>query len=187
MSIVSKHTFIRNSIIATTTECRNSPGVPGATRGHIYVRNSILQTYNCGNIHRITVPLNLGTLTGSPAYYPLLHGSGALAAGSGMFCPAIDQLGNARPNPPGSRCDIGAFEANASPPTATPGPSPTVMMMMGGGGSDIDQELTATPTATLTVTASPTPDVPVNLQAERSISTRSYSTGTRPQLRQMVT
>ena len=130
----SKYTFIRNSIIATTTECRNSPGVPGATRGHVYVRNSILQTYNCGNIHRITVPLNLGALTGSPAYYPLLHGSGALAAASGMYCPTIDQLGNSRPNPPGSRCDIGAFEADASPPTLTPGPSPTMMMM--GGGQD---------------------------------------------------
>ena len=162
----SKYTFIRNSIIATTTECRNSPGVPGATRGHIYVRNSILQTYNCGNIHRITVPLNLGALTGSPAYYPLLHGSGALAAGSGMYCPAIDQLGNARPNPPGSRCDIGAFESNASPPTMTPGPSPTMMMM--GGGQDIEQETTATPTPTATVTATPTRDpgdIPLNLQA----------------------
>ena len=40
----------------------------------------------------------------------LLEGSPAIEAGENAGCPATDQRGVARPQPPGGRCDIGAFE-----------------------------------------------------------------------------
>jgi len=56
---------------------------------------------------------NLGSLIGSPAYYPLLAGSPAIDAGNpatpgsgGDACAATDQRGVARVGP----CDIGAYE-----------------------------------------------------------------------------
>ena len=115
--------------------------------------------------------VRLGSLTGSPAYFPLQTGSIGLQEGDPDHCTATDQLGNARPNPAGTNCDLGAVEGDASPPTITPGPSPTprqspTMMMMMGGGQDIEQEPTETPSPT--VTPSPTRDardVPNSLQA----------------------
>ena len=114
--------------------------------------------------------VRLGSLTGSPAYFPLQTGSIGLQEGDPDHCTATDQLGNARPNPAGSNCDLGAVEGDASPPTITPGPSPTPRqsptMMMMGGGQDIEQEPTETPSPT--VTPSPTRDardVPNSLQA----------------------
>ena len=68
-------------------------------------------------------PIKLGTLVepadGSPAYFPLLDGSPALGNGHPEHCPATDQLGNARPNPSGSNCDLGAVESSIVPPTET--------------------------------------------------------------------
>ena len=153
----SGHLFLRNVLSLDEISCRK-----GYSR--LYFSGSIFHTYGCGGTWRGSGPYNLGPITGSPGYRPLLSGSTAIGAGNSQYCLAVDQLGNARPNPPGSNCDIGAFEADAAPPTVTPGgPSPTMMMM--GGGQDIEQELTATPTPSPTGTASPTPDVPVNLQA----------------------
>jgi predicted outer membrane repeat protein len=60
---------------------------------------------------------NLGTLTGSPAYFPLNVGSPAIDAGTNSGCPATDQRGVARPQ--GSLCDIGAFEYIPPPPLVT--------------------------------------------------------------------
>jgi predicted outer membrane repeat protein len=51
---------------------------------------------------------NLGTLTGSPAYFPLNAGSLAINAGTNTGCPSTDQRGVARPE--GTNCDIGAYE-----------------------------------------------------------------------------
>ena len=74
-------------------------------------------------------PIMLGELVeptdGSPAYYPVLHGSPALGNGHSDYCPATDQLGNARPNPAGENCDLGAIEANPVAPTDTPIPTAT--------------------------------------------------------------
>ena len=87
-------------------------------------------------------PINLGALTGSPGYLPLLGGSAALGAGASAYCPATDQLGNTRPNPSGSNCDLGAVEAGANPPTLTPTATNTTatptMMMMGGQDNPAD-------------------------------------------------
>ena len=150
--------YVYNSIMGgsnTVEDCR------------VYSRNFVMENTwaedGCEGYYIDRVPssgnINLGSLIvpadGSPPYFPLLTGSAALAAGAADRCPAFDQLGNARPNPAGSTCDLGAVESNANPPTLTPGPSPTMMMVpMMGGGQDIDQEPTETPTTT--VTASPT-------------------------------
>ena len=80
--------------------------------------NSAAGTYNANNAQ-----VNLGELVepadGSPPYYPLLEGSIALGNGDPAHCLSIDQLGNARPNPSGSNCDLGAVESSivANSPT----------------------------------------------------------------------
>ena len=85
-------------------------------------------------VHGLTVrddgDLNLGTLTGSPAYFPLLAGSLAIDAADAKYCPDTDQAGNSRPV--GEACDIGAFELQSAQEdaveptaTATETPSPT--------------------------------------------------------------
>ena len=66
---------------------------------------------------------NLGALTGSPAYYPLLAGSPAINAARADYCPTTDQAGAARPI--GAACDIGAHESSASATAATETTSPT--------------------------------------------------------------
>ena len=83
----------------------------------------------------------LGTLTGSPAYHPLLPGSPAINAAHADHCPSTDQAGNSRPYPDDGKCDIGSLESRSSPPTATAIPTNTD---------------TATATATITATASAT-------------------------------
>jgi predicted outer membrane repeat protein len=64
-----------------------------------------------------TNPL-LGTLTSSPAYFPLNAGSPAIDKGNDAFCAALlvnNQSQNGVPRPQGAHCDIGAFEY--TPPT----------------------------------------------------------------------
>ena len=70
--------------------------------------------------------LRLGQLTGEPAYFPLQDGSPALDAAIADYCPAIDQIGTARPQ--GDGCDVGAIEsatAELAPiPVVPPPPCP---------------------------------------------------------------
>jgi hypothetical protein len=63
---------------------------------------------------------NLAAATGSPAYLPLNVGSLAINAGNDTKCAAApvsstSQNGLSRPN--GAHCDIGAYEADVTPPT----------------------------------------------------------------------
>ena len=67
----------------------------------------------------------LGTLTGSPAYYPLLSGSPAINAAHADHCPSSDQTGQGRPYPAGGACDIGAFEFQSDSVAATLAPTAT--------------------------------------------------------------
>lgn len=46
----------------------------------------------------------------------LAAGSAALGAGVAATCPTTDQRGQPRPNPPGTRCDAGAYESSSGPP-----------------------------------------------------------------------
>ena len=93
--------------------------------------------------------INLGSLTGSPAYYPLLSGSPAIDAAAAAHCPSLDQAGTTRPA--GSGCDIGAYEKPPDPPTATDTETPTE---------------TATETVTPAATATRDPHAPQLLQIQ---------------------
>jgi hypothetical protein len=71
--------------------------------------------------HKNTAPL-LGPLQdngGSTLTRALLAGSPAIDAGDNSACPGTDQRGVPRPQPPGGKCDIGAFErvGDGSAPT----------------------------------------------------------------------
>lgn len=88
--------------------------------------------------------LNLGGLTGSPAYYPLLNGSVAIDAGDSSYCNSTDQAGSTRPYPDGGSCDLGAFERQTA--SATYSVTPIVIP-------------TSVPTPTITPT--PTPANPI--------------------------
>ena len=90
-------------------------------------------------------PINLGELTGSPGYFPLLAGSAALGAGDPDHCPATDQAGKVRPNPSSENCDLGAAESSAIAGTLTPTQTITATVQ------------TPTDTATPTATASANP------------------------------
>ena len=65
---------------------------------------------------------NLGTLTGSPAYFPLNSGSLAIDAGDNAVC-AATPVSNASQNgllrPQGAHCDIGSYERDNIPPVVS--------------------------------------------------------------------
>ena len=141
---------IRNSIIA------NNPG--GNCRiysnGDVEITASLIEDENdCGSA-TITSDPALGSLSG--AYHPLLGNSPALGAGASAHCTAADQLGNARPNPAGSNCDLGAVESSLSL------------------SQNSEEEPTETPTADPTATSTRDPnDIPRNLNS--IVSTNSVT------------
>ena len=66
-------------------------------------------------------PLVGALTTGTLPYHPLGANSPALEAAAQTHCATTDQVGNARPRPASTVCDIGAFESDlrpAPPPTA---------------------------------------------------------------------
>ena len=139
---------IRNSIIANHINGQ-------ACEGQATITNSIIEgTNQCGG-SPITSDPQLGSLTGN--YYLLLDTSPAIGAGNATYCTASDQIGNMRPIPTGSNCDIGAIEsARGMPlPTDTPVPSDNL------------------PTATLTPTATPTHTAIADRDADRNRDTRA--------------
>ena len=114
--------YIYNSIMAgssATHDCRH------------YTFDWVMEnTYlegGCGvggyNIGASSGEIKVGSLItpadGSPPYFPLLAGSVGIGAGDPARCPATDQLGNARPSPGQTKCDLGAVEVALLPPTAT--------------------------------------------------------------------
>ena len=64
----------------------------------------------------------LGLRSGAPAYRRLEEDSPAINAALAEYCPATDQVGNARPI--GAACDIGAFESQAGALHDPPVPPP---------------------------------------------------------------
>ncbi len=105
---------LRNNIIAKNTggDC-NSSGYEIAQNV-----NNLIGDGSCFSPSNLSGDPMLGTLTGSPAYFPLLESSPAIDAGSADYCPATDQRGVIRPQ--GSGCDIGAYESAFTRPTDTP-------------------------------------------------------------------
>lgn len=102
---------LSNSIVANSPSGGNCSGIPVTDSG-----NNLDSANTCGftiNAKISTDPL-LGTLTGSPAYFPLNAGSPAIDAGNDAICAAApvsstSQNGLARPQ--GPHCDIGSYEA----------------------------------------------------------------------------
>lgn len=103
--------LVRNSIIASPGRDEDCAGRLEQSSGNLNPDRS------CGVISR-DEPM-LGDISGSPAYYPLQDRSPAVDAADAEFCPAVDQIGTARPQ--GGSCDIGAIESlNARPPEPKP-------------------------------------------------------------------
>ena len=115
--------------------------------------------------------IELGELTGSPAYHPLMDGSAAIDVGNASHCPTTDQLGTARPA--GAGCDLGAFERTEdllislqqevvdeeATPSTTATETPTLTATDTPSSTDTPSPTdtaTATPSPTVTPTASPT-------------------------------
>ena len=108
---------LKNSIVA------NSPSGGDCTRvyGTITAQNSLIKagltcvTNNLGG--NLTGDPDLGTLTGSPAYYPLNSTSPAIDAGDNALVPpgiTTDEAGN--PRIQGAAVDMGAYESLYIPP-----------------------------------------------------------------------
>ena len=106
-------TTIRNTILANSAagyeDCWNH-----ATGTLISDHNIIETTSSCNSIATITSDPNLGSLAGSPAYFPLNAGSPAIDAGDDAVCaaaPVNNTSQNGLTRPQGMHCDIGSVEA----------------------------------------------------------------------------
>jgi hypothetical protein len=125
--VCNSGTFIfRNTILAGNT----APFVPDCaggrsltSQGYNLIGNSmfcIIAGDVTGNLLDVDPLLGALTDNGGPTpTHALLPGSPALDAGDpgmpgngGTACPATDQRGVVRPQPPGGACDIGAYEAS---------------------------------------------------------------------------
>ena len=105
-------TTIRNTIPANNPggDCWNHTAGSAVLNGG---NNIIETTSSCNSIATITSDPNLGSLTGSPAYFPLNAGSPAIDAGNDAICagpPVNNDSQNGVTRPQGAHCDIGSFE-----------------------------------------------------------------------------
>ncbi|GAB4492667.1 MAG: hypothetical protein DDG60_12235 [Anaerolineae bacterium] len=109
-------TTLKNTIIADSSSGGNCFGsfAVGST-------NNMATDNTCGlSFTQVTSGLlNLGALTGSPAYFPLNPGSLAVDAGDNASCPTADQPGVIRAKDGDGDsvvvCDIGSFELVLGP------------------------------------------------------------------------
>jgi hypothetical protein len=91
----------------------------------------------------------------------LLAGSPAIDAADDVSCQPVDQRG--APRPAGIACDIGAYERDATPPTATPPPTltptpvPATSTPTGPAPTHTPTPATSTPTPATGTPATPTP------------------------------
>ncbi len=105
-----------NSILANDNgggDCVLGGGTISANNNLIEDSSNACGLTNGANGNIVGSDPNLGTLTGSPAYFPLNAGSLALNAGDDTIC-AADPVNNTSQNgitrPQGSHCDIGSTE-----------------------------------------------------------------------------
>ena len=105
------HTLVRNTIMTSTSSVSECAGGNSQSIGNYISDGTCSPALSSG-------ALNLGALTGSPAYYPLQSGSAAIDAGDLDYCLDSDIIGTSRPQ--GSGCDIGAHEFPQTAATPTP-------------------------------------------------------------------
>ena len=113
---------LSNSLIANSgVGSGDCVGELSAGSGHNLFENA---TGACGQTNGVNGNIvgtdpNLGPGTGSPVYLPLNDGSAAINAGDDAVCaaaPVNNTSQNGRIRPDGAHCDIGAYEADATPP-----------------------------------------------------------------------
>lgn len=115
-SINSAILNLYNTILAN----ENGGGNCLISAGTVNAANNLIEDsiYTCGLTNGVNGNIvgsdpNLGTLTGSPAYFPLNNGSPALNSGDNTIC-AADPVNNTSQNgvsrPQGAICDMGSFE-----------------------------------------------------------------------------
>ena len=134
---------LNNSIVA------NSGGGDCSNSGTVTVQNSLIEDSSCGisdgvNGNRIGDP-SLGTLTGSPAYYPLNTDSIAINAGDNAL--ALDENGaTLSTDEPGNTriqhgtVDMGAYEISLTAPSIDTQPQDTTIF----SGQTADLSVVAT-------------------------------------------
>ncbi len=111
---------LQNSILANSIgdeDCYNVSGNTIATNINNLIETNGVSEHMCGT-PSITVDPNLGTLTGSPAYFPLSNSSPAIDAGDDAVCdasPVSNTSQNGVTRPQGDHCDIGAYEVDNIP------------------------------------------------------------------------
>lgn len=114
---------LKNTIIANSTDggdcVRSSAAFAGSGNNLIETTGTnACDLVNGVDDNIIGSDPNLGTLTGSPAYFPLNTGSPAIDAGNDAACvaaPVSNTSQNGLSRPQGQHCDIGSFEFDPLP------------------------------------------------------------------------
>ena len=141
-----------NNILANND---TSIGSCAVISGNVLGNNNLIEdaTSTCGltngvNGNIIGSDPTLGSLTGSPAYFPLNAGSLAIDAGSNAICaaaPVSNTSQNGVTRPQGVNCDIGAYEYQGVVPLNTMGNAiiTSSQALAGTGRLHLDGQITA--------------------------------------------
>jgi CSLREA domain-containing protein len=104
------NTILANSI--TGRDCFTNIGSPVSGSNNLIEADG-LSPNACGTA-LVTADPSLGTLTGSPAYFPLNSNSPAINQGDDAYCvpaPVYNTSQNGLTRPQGAHCEIGSFES----------------------------------------------------------------------------
>ena len=118
--------FVQNTILAENRDDFGADDCRGVitSNGHNIIGNPTgSSSFTCTVRNMAASDLvheapRIASLQGEVAYHPLLVGSPAIESGTTANCPSTDIRGF--PRPAGDTCDIGAYEADPSPPIYLP-------------------------------------------------------------------
>jgi len=111
--------YLYNNILANSAgggDCRVDNGTVAGNNNLIEDASTACGFTNNVNGNIIGSDPALGSLTGSPTYFPLLAGSPAIDTGNDAICtatPVSNTSQNGVTRPQGSHCDIGSYELNS--------------------------------------------------------------------------